>query len=579
MERHRWNLALAALLCVTALAYAVPLWNAEFAWDDAALVADNSVTGSLGNIEEIFRSDLWTTTRLPAPPSGYYRPLLLLSLALDRAVFGLSPLAHHLHSLFWHLASVLLLCALLRGLAPQGPALLGAAFFALHPVQSETTALIAARNDSMAAAMLLLCLWLLLPQRVSVPRLLLAGVATAAALLSKESAVLAPAILLALDLARWGRPRGWRRYLPLLAALLAYAGLRWWADVGSAALPGAGNWLLVLEQSPGIIGVYGSLLVWPWPLTPARHVHYLPPLGATMLGCMLAAAVLGAAVWKGRQRRLVLAGLAWAALAFLPTLAATLDKGLLGERYLYLPMAGLALVVAAALPESRRVWRYALPVLLALTGALLLRLPDWKDSATLWTQANRTAPSPFTQAGLAWYLNNQGQYEEALSLVVASIEGNPPYRDACPFLVSIPLQLQRAEEAARLGTWGLEERGCAPIPEFLEPYAVALAGTGRWEEAMAVAQRPELQRPGPGWVVLAAGMLRQGNPTLLQRLAPQWPGPNRFVDQVAKLLRLAGEEVRVVDAPPGSAPPADSVPVAVPASAQPAPATQTEQQD
>ena len=61
-------------MCVTALAYS-PLWSADFAWDDLALVVDNSLTGDLSKIGEIMSADLWETSRLPAPASGYYRPL------------------------------------------------------------------------------------------------------------------------------------------------------------------------------------------------------------------------------------------------------------------------------------------------------------------------------------------------------------------------------------------------------------------------------------------------------------------------------------------------------------------------
>ncbi len=560
---RRWWWWLAGLMGLTAVVYAVPLWGADLAWDDGALVLDNALTGSFSNWREILRADLWSTTRLPAPPSGYYRPLFLLHLTLDQALFGLSPLAHHLVSLGWHLATVALLGVLLRRLTGDLPSLVGAAFFALHPVQSEAVALIAARNDSMAAALLVGALLLLLPQRVSFVRLAAAALATFAALASKESAVLAPALLLALDAARWRRPRGWARYASLLLGTAGYGALRLWSGVGAAALPGSDSFAMVGRKAMHITAVYGGLLVWPWPLTPARHVKYLPPLSTTLLACLLAAAALGLAIYLGRRRKLVLAGLACAVLAFLPSLAATLDKGLLGERYLYLPMAGLALSLAAAVPVSKRVLAYGAPLMLAFVAVLLLRLPDWNDSATLWRAADDSAPSPFTQGGLAWYLRRDGHPDEALDLVVASIKGEPPYTDACAFLAMIPLEQKRPERAVELTAWGLEERGCPPTIELLGSYALALAGTGQWEQAMAVAQRPELRAPGTGQVVLAAGMLLQGNQAALQSYAVAWPGGrDDFVSRVVKLLRISGQDVRLMDAPPqGGAVPAGGVPV------------------
>jgi tetratricopeptide (TPR) repeat protein len=551
IARHWWWL-LIGLLAVTGLLYALPLQGAEFAWDDGALVVDNALTGSLASWREMLQADLWRTTRLPAPHSGYYRPLFLLHLALDRALFGLSVDAHHLISLGWHLLCVGLLALLLRRLVGDMPALLGAAFFALHPVQSETVALIAARNDSMAAALLLVALLALLPERVAPWRLAAAALATAAALMSKESAVLAPAFLLALDLARWRRPRGWMRYGALLLGVAAYAGLRLWSGVGSAALPDPSELSTVAPRSLHIGAVYASLISWPWPLTPARHVDWLPPLSGLLLGGMLTIAAYGLGVFFARKRALVLAGLALALLAFLPTLAATFDKGLLGERYLYLPMAGLALAFAAAVPLRRATLLWSLPVLLAWGGVLQLRLPDWQDSATLWRAADRSAPSPFTKGGLAWYLRRDGDPEGALELVIEAIEGEPPYTDACPFLGMIPLELGRAEQAAQLAGWGLSERGCPPSLELVGSYAVGLAGAGEWEMAMAVAQRPELKGPTTGQVVLAAGMVLQGNQVPMQRFAEGWPGGrDDFIRRVVKLLRLAGHEVHALQTPPG----------------------------
>ena len=547
---RRWWWAVAALATVTALVYAVPLWGAEFAWDDGALVVGNALTGSLANWQEMLQADLWRTTRLPAPHSGYYRPLFLLHLAVDQALFGLSATAHHMISLGWHLGATVLLAVLLRRLVGDLPALVGAAFFALHPVQSETVALIAARNDSMAAALLLAALLALLPERVTPGRLLLAAVATLCALMSKESAVLAPAFLLALDLARWRRPRGWIRYAAMGVGVAGYAALRLWSGVGSAALPDPGEAGGVAAKALHIGAVYTSLLAWPWPLTPARHVDWLPPLSGLLLGGLLTVAAFSLAVVFARRRRLALAGLALALLAFLPSLAATFDKGLLGERYLYLPMAGLALVVAAALPARRRVLFWAAPVLVAWCGVLLARLPEWSDSATLWRAADRSASSPFTQGGLAWYLRRDGQPEEALELVVASIRGDPPYTDACPFLGMIPLEQGRPEQAAQLAAWGLQERGCPRTVELLGAYAIGLAGSGQWDSAMAVAQRPELQGPSTGQVVLAAGMLLQGNRVPLDRYAEAWPaGHEDFARRVVKLLRLAGHDVRQLVGP------------------------------
>ena len=386
----RRHLGLWVLLLVTTVTFA-QLWGVEFSWDDEALIKDNQVTGSLSNIGEFFTRDLWSTTRLSELKSGYYRPLMLLSLAVDRALFGLSSGWAHFHSLLWHLGAVAALYAVLVRLVPLTAALAGTTLFAFHPTQIEVLALVAARNDAMAAALMLLALWLVLDPGEKRPlRLAGAGLATLAGLLSKESAVLAPLMLLALDLGRglwWDKredrvARGfaWQRYLALVAGVLVYLPLRRMADLDSAIAPTSASLSLVGSKVGQIIGVYGKLLVWPWPLTPARHIHYLPPAHETLFGAAVALGLLGFAVWKAPRRALAIAGVGWALVTWAPSVAATIDKGLLGERYLYFPMAGLGLTLAAALPATVRSWHVALAAVPAVL-LIQLRLPTGKTAA------------------------------------------------------------------------------------------------------------------------------------------------------------------------------------------------------
>ncbi|RME23569.1 MAG: hypothetical protein D6798_13275 [Deltaproteobacteria bacterium] len=543
----RWGLV--TLLVVTALAY-LALLPAGFAWDDEALVVDNQVTGDPSRFGELFTRDLWSTTRLPSLQSGYYRPLLLLSLAADRAVFGLNPAEAHLHSLAWHLLAVGLLFGLLRTLVGTRPALLGATIFALHPANSEVVALVAARNDSMATALVIGAVWTLLEVTERRPGRLVGGALLAlAGLLSKESALLAPVMLLAVDLGRGhrlrdrpGRPalwRGWRRYLALAAAVALTLALRALVGVNAGIRPDPDALGLVVDRFDRIIGVYAGLLVWPWPLSPARHLLYLPPLSDHLLELVIATGLAIAAVVRGRRRGLVVAGLAFAGLAWLPSLGATLDKGLLGERYLYMPLAGVGMAVAAALSRVP-LW---LPAALAAPAvlALQLRLPDWHDSETVWRRAHEVAPTPFTAAGYGWYVHRDGDYAAASDLLVEAVLGDPPYRDACDLVLMSLLEAHQEARAVEVGRRIVAEGRCRPDSLVTQHLAIALAGEGYWDEAI----RTALERPGgpdgPSLVVVAAGRARAGDLRAVATIAGQQPDPVAFVHHVARLLRLGGE--------------------------------------
>ncbi len=533
----RRNGPLLILLLVTTLAYA-RLWGVGWSWDDEALILDNQVTGSLANIGEFFTRDLWGTTRLEALKSGYYRPMFLLSLAVDRALFGLSATAAHVHSLLWHLLVVVALHGLIRKLVTPAAAITAATLFALHPVNAEVLALVAARNDSMAAAMSLFAIWLVSDREFDTKKALGAGLLFLGGLLSKESAVLAPVMLVVLDLARFKRPGDLKRYLPFIVSAGLYLGLRSLAEINEGIMPGESSYALIVGRSAEIIALYGRLLVFPWPLSPARHVSYLPDIATNIPGLLVFGALVVAALVKSRLDALVVVGLLWAGLAFAPSLAATLDKGLLGERYLYFALAGLALSMAAVLPRPPR-W---LAPAIAIPGiiALQLRLPEWQDSRTVWEAAHRVSPSPFTGAGLGWYYHRDKELDKALPLLVMALEGDPPYRDVCDLIVSAHIEDKQPREAARIAKWAIEERGCPPRGMIIDHYAIALAGSGSWEEAVTVALSQPGGPQGVGIVVLAAAQARRGNLQAVRAGAYLNKDPD-FTKRVAQLLKIGGE--------------------------------------
>ena len=276
-------------------------------------------------------------------------------------------------------------------------------------------------------------------------RLLAATSLMLLALLSKESALLAPFYLLGLDLGRFRRLGHPVRYLAIGAAVALYLQLRSQADLSIQIQTGSAQFGALQDRLFHVGGVYSKIVLWPWPLTPARHLDYLPDLNTVLLPMLALTALFALGAWKGRDRALVWVGLSWALLAFAPSLAATVEKSLLGERYLYLPMAGLSLALAAAVHRIPR-----LPVLgLALLAAIVIqfRLPQWENGRTVWEAAHEAEPTPYTAGGLAWYLHRdatQGTPDKAqsdadlrasLPLLEMALTGTPPYRNACPLAV------------------------------------------------------------------------------------------------------------------------------------------------
>jgi hypothetical protein len=126
-------------------------------------------------------------------------------------------------------------------------------------------------------------------------------------------------------------------------------------------------------------------------------------------------------------------------------------------------------------------------------------------------------------------------------LLVEALEGDPPYTDACDLIVRSFLEARRVSEAASIGRWALEHRGCNPDGLVTQDYALALAGTGRWDEAMRVARNRPTGPVGNGLLVVGGGYARQGNLKAVDQLSQKWSDRVEYFERVIKLLRASGE--------------------------------------
>jgi len=285
----------------------------------------------------------------------------------------------------------------------------------------------------------------------------LAASATAyfAALLSKETAIVFPLVILVLALSgiRSEDRLDTRRTIqaPIAAfgiVTLLYLLLRWNALDGKLAvatqhLP----WKTVVLSWPTTLWFYVKALLWPVKsysfgdptLIDSFSVRgvLLPLLGLICVAATLTAVSVWA--WKAAQNQLeqreaakirfsVLAGILLLALPLLLALNLNaLNPGdFLHGRYVYLPLAGLSLLVAVVLRLSAK-FR---PVLLGIVGAIALTLlpltwaqeKQWQDDSAVFTTGHQLAPHNLpvdrnltdTQVQAALLIADEGQCMEAM---------------------------------------------------------------------------------------------------------------------------------------------------------------------
>jgi len=198
--------ALLGLLGLTIAAYSATIFG-WFTGDD--FVALDWLHHCVQHPELVWKnfvSGLWDV-----PTNKFYRPLFGLSLATDYAIWQHNLIGFHITNLLLHLTNVLLVFGIGSGILKQsseGPTrnrmivpLLAATLFALHPIHSEVVAWTCGRVDSLATVFFLLTVWCYMQWRSGHNHIWLISscVSTAAALASKELAIVLPATITAYE--------------------------------------------------------------------------------------------------------------------------------------------------------------------------------------------------------------------------------------------------------------------------------------------------------------------------------------------------------------------------------------------
>ena len=433
MDSRDRRLYLAVIACAL-VPYLPALWNG-FAMDDLYIIVWNPLVHSVQGAWRAFGGPYWP----PDLGGQMYRPLPLATFAVDWTIAHGHPVWFHAMNLLWHAGvAVIVFLVALRFPSPEGrgdqgvrTALAAGLVFAVHPVHVEAVANVIGLAELMAAAGVCLAVYAAVVRQ----DVLLSGAALVLGLLSKENAVVAPALIgWAWIVGLPSRPTS-RRMLAFAASWVVIAGaylavrnvvLHPYARLHAIAPVFLGESALAgrLTAIAALGDVLRLLLV---PLT--LRVDYSPAERTIVRSLLDGRFLIGLAclaVWAGllvmawrRQRRLEAYGLGWIAIAFLPVSNLLFSSGvLLAERTLYLPSVGLALAAGAALgrlPAKRL--RVAL-ALIVLAGGIrsALRTPVWHDDFSVTQSILKDSPESYRgPARAAAIFQSHRQPERALA--------------------------------------------------------------------------------------------------------------------------------------------------------------------
>ena len=495
--------AVAALLAFSIGIVYAPALNTPFIYDDYHGIVRNRSITSIWPL--IGTKDQPGPLNTPPDNAVSARPLVNLSLAINRYFGGLNPWGYHAVNVVIHFFTAMLVWSVtqrtLRLPYFSGRfdascgwlALSVALLWALHPLQSESVIYAIQRTELMMAFFYMATLYCSLRYLSDVPYpsrpgrdertsahvqkpgariawLILAVFACLCGMASKEVMVSAPLIVLLFDrtfvagsLAKAIR-RSWPLYIGLSATWILLIGLTVASPRPNSASFDLGPPVYIWWATQcKVLLMYLKLVVWPWPLL----IHYQLPYLATVADAwkyvvpVLALGIVTLVLlWRNRAAGVIGT---WIFAILAPTSIIPILTEMAAERRMYLPLAGLValFVVSGYVTAESFVRRSAssrpaiatllpLVVLIALVFGLVTakRLSAYQDPMGLWRQVLERQPeNHLAHQTVGFYLSAAGNDAAALEQYREAVRLNPDSTQARYGLALLLLKNGAANEA------------------------------------------------------------------------------------------------------------------------------------
>ncbi len=426
----------AVLLVAVALAYGNSL-QGGFHYDDVHSIVANPHIRHLDDIPGYFAS---LSPFSADSQKGMYRPLLLVTYALNYYWSGYSTLVFHSTNLALHLACSLLVWSILLKIGFSArTALVSSLLFALHPLATEPVNYVSSRSETLAALFLLGAFRLRLQQSTGSEWMALTCFALG--LLSKSLVMvfLGISLLYGICVESTSVARQLRRDARFWGVGALYLILVWNIGFLSSSLkqPVRALDVQLWTQVKAMIK-YADLVSMPVALN-VEHQFFesrVPWEGAVVASLLFLGSL---AVLVGRHSsRENLFWIGWIPICLAPTLLVPLNV-LVNEHRLYLPMVALAVLFARLFEQmttpAKPICYLLLPTFFVLA---FQRNNAWADEVSLWTAAAKDSPlMPRVHVELGNALRLEGKREAARQRYRRALELDVRHRAARTNLANI----------------------------------------------------------------------------------------------------------------------------------------------
>ena len=380
--------------------------NNKLFYDDEELIYKNAYVADLRYFPKYFSENMVAGA---GKTSNMYRPVLLLSFAIDHAIWGNNPIGYHLTSILLHATNAFLVYLLILKLFRQkSVAFLTAILFIIHPVQTEAVAYASGRTDLLCSFFILLSLLFFLKKNI-----LPAAVFFILTILSKETAIILPFLLILISLIG----KSGKHSLKKLSAIIAlFFGIDFVYVLLRLTVLNFGNTLNFYQTGnlysqnlfvrlltfPSAFFQYLQLLIFPKELIFARNMTYVTSITNPAVIMFLLITIGLFLLINKAKNKILLFSFGWFFLTILPASGIIPINSIASEHYLYLPSIGFFFLVASIFiflwqKLSNRNHRIILSVFCLTVFSLLIartiaRNNDWHDPITFYTRSLAQSP-------------------------------------------------------------------------------------------------------------------------------------------------------------------------------------------
>jgi tetratricopeptide (TPR) repeat protein len=328
---------------------------------------------------------------LTSAVSNNWMPVTLLSHLLDSQLFEMDSGFHHLMNVLFHaLAVCMLFAALRRATGAPGMSAFVALIFALHPLHVQSVAWVSERKDVLSALFWFTGLYAYVrySERPGPVRYALVVLPFCLGLMAKPMLVTFPFTLLLLDIWPLRRSR-WPQTVLEKVPLFGLAAL---AAAVTYLVQGATGAVLQVPLPARIANGFVSYVTYIRQMFwPARLAFYYPfPSSILVWKVIGSVAIIGllstAAALAWRTRPYITVGWFWYIGTLVPVIG-LVQVGTQGhaDRYMYIPMVGLLMILAWGAAEIAEKWPLTRPAFagVAAVSVVACMVLTWKE-ASYW---------------------------------------------------------------------------------------------------------------------------------------------------------------------------------------------------